>query len=135
GSVRYDVLCRNMGTIPVDATLTVMLGDSIALDSSSPAPSGTSGNTLTWALGELAPLQSTGLQINGTLSENLTLFDHVVTTVQIDPIAGDLVPEDNIVELDDQVVGSWDPNDIQVDPEMVLAAEVDDAVLDYTVRF
>ncbi|MBZ0205662.1 MAG: T9SS type A sorting domain-containing protein [Flavobacteriales bacterium] len=134
-SVRYDVLCRNMGTIPVDATLTVMLGDSIALDSSSPAPSGTSGNTLTWALGELAPLQSTGLQINGTLSENLTLFDHVVTTVQIDPIAGDLVPEDNIVELDDQVVGSWDPNDIQVDPEMVLAAEVDDAVLDYTVRF
>lgn len=133
--VRYDVLCRNMGTIPVDATLSLTLSDSIMLNSYTPVPIVTNGNTLTWALGELAPLQSTGVQVNGTLSVNLTLFDHVITSAQIDPIAGDLVPNDNMVVLSNAVVNSWDPNDIQVDPELLLMDEVDDAVLDYTIRF
>jgi hypothetical protein len=133
--VGYHLLCRNVGATPVDATLIVTLDDSIALNSASPAPDVINGNTLTWALGVLAPLQNAEIQINCTLSDSLTIFDQVLTTAQIDPIAGDLVPEDNIAQVSNEVVSSWDPNDILVVPELLLVDELDEAVLDYTIRF
>lgn len=133
--VRYDVLCRNAGTVAIDAGLSIVLDESLGFSSASPAPGSVAGNTLNWSLGTMLPLQNIQLSIYCTLSAEDTLGSQVVTTVEITPISGDLVPEDNSVTTNNQVVGSFDPNDILVDPAEVLDSDVADAVLDYTIRF
>lgn len=133
--VRYDVLCRNVGTTTVDAGLSLMLDDGLGLDSTSIATATISGNTLTWALGPMLPLQNILLSVYCTQSVADTLGSPVTTTAAITPIVGDLVPEDNSVTTNNQVVGSFDPNDILVDPATIDVLLLDDAVLDYTIRF
>ena len=133
--VRYDVLCRNVGTITADAGLSLVLDDGLSLDSASITPVSIAGNALAWALGPMLPLQNIQLSVYCTQSIADTLGSPVTTTVEITPIVGDLVPEDNTVTTSNQVVGSFDPNDIVVDPTEMLVDDVPDAVLDYTIRF
>jgi len=133
--VRYDVLCRNVGTVTTDAGLSLVLDDGLSLDSASITPGSVAGNTLTWALGPMLSLQNIQLSVYCTQSVADTLGSPVTTTAEITPIAGDLVPEDNTVTANNQVIGSFDPNDIVVDPTEVLVDDVADAVLDYTIRF
>ncbi|MCB9182557.1 MAG: T9SS type A sorting domain-containing protein [Flavobacteriales bacterium] len=133
--VRYDVLCRNVGTTTVDAGLSLVLDDGLGLDSTSIAIANVSGNTLTWALGPMLPLQNILLSVYCTQSAGDTLGSPVTTTATITPITGDLVPEDNSATTNNQVVGSFDPNDILVDPATIDVVLLDDAVLDYTIRF
>lgn len=133
--VRYQVLCRNVGTMTMDAGLSLVLDDGLGLDSASITPGSISGNTLTWALGPMLPLQNIQLSVYCTQSVADTLGSPVITTAEITPVVGDLVPEDNSVTTNNQVIGSFDPNDILVAPTEVLVNDVADAVLDYTIRF
>ncbi|MBK8340385.1 MAG: T9SS type A sorting domain-containing protein [Flavobacteriales bacterium] len=133
--VRYDVLCRNVGTMSVDADLSLVLDDGLGFDSTSIAPGSINGNMLTWALGPMLPLQNIQLSVYCTQSVADTLGSPVTTTTEITPIAGDLVPGDNTVTTNNQVTGSFDPNDILVEPTEVLVSALADAVLDYTIRF
>ena len=124
-----------MGTTTVDAGLSLVLDDGLGLDSTSIAIANVSGNTLTWALGPMLPLQNILLSVYCTQSAGDTLGSPVTTTATITPITGDLVPEDNSATTNNQVVGSFDPNDILVDPATIDVVLLDDAVLDYTIRF
>ncbi|MBP6389320.1 MAG: T9SS type A sorting domain-containing protein [Flavobacteriales bacterium] len=133
--VRYDVLCRNVGTMSVDADLSLVLDDGLGFDSTSIAPGSINGNMLTWALGPMLPLQNIQLSVYCTQSVADTLGSPVTTTAEITPIAGDLVPGDNTVTTNNQVTGSFDPNDILVEPTEVLVSALADAILDYTIRF
>ena len=133
--VRYDVLCRNVGTTTIDAGLSLVLDEGLAFDSTSITPANFVDNTLTWSLGPMLPLQNIQLSVYCTQSVADTLGSPVTTTAEITPILGDLVPEDNSVTTNDQVVGSFDPNDILVDPTEVRVEDVADVVLDYTIRF
>jgi len=133
--VRYDVLCRNVGTTTVDASLSLVLDEGLNFDSTSIATTNISGNMLTWSLGTMLPLQNIQLSVYCTQSVADTLGSPVVSTAEITPITGDLVPEDNTVTTDSQVIGSYDPNDILVDPAAILVQQLDDAILDYTIRF
>ena len=133
--VRYNVLCRNVGTMTVDADLSLVLDEGLSFDSTSFASASIVGNTITWALGPVLPLQNIQLSVYCTQSIADTLGSPVITTAEITPIVGDLVPEDNSATTNDQVSGSFDPNDILVDPTQVLVTELGDAVLDYTIRF
>ncbi|MBL0129378.1 MAG: T9SS type A sorting domain-containing protein [Flavobacteriales bacterium] len=133
--VRYDVLCRNVGTVTTDAGLSLVLDDGLSFDSASITPGSVAGNTLTWALGPMLPLQNIQLSVYCTQSVADTLGSPVTTTAEITPIAGDVVPEDNTVTTNNQVNGSFDPNDIVVDPTEMLVDDVADAMLDYTIHF
>lgn len=133
--VRYDVLCRNAGTMSTDADLSLMLDDGLAFDSTSLAPTGITGNTLTWSLGAMLPLHNIQLSVYCTQSVADTLGSPVTTTAEITPIAGDLVPVDNTVTTNNQVVGSFDPNDISVDPTLIDIDDLDRSTLDYLIRF
>jgi len=133
--VRYDVLCRNVGTMTTEAGLSLVLDDSLSLDSVSIPDASISGNTLTWALGSMLPLQNILLSVYCTQSVADTLGSPVTTTAEITPIVGDLVPADNSVNTNNQVTGSFDPNDIIVEPATIDQLLLDDAVLDYTIRF
>ncbi|MBK8500156.1 MAG: T9SS type A sorting domain-containing protein [Flavobacteriales bacterium] len=133
--MRYEVMCRNVGTMTIDAGLSLVLDDGLGFDSTSIAPASVAGNTLTWALGPMLPLQNIQLSVYCTQSVADTLGSPVTTTAEITPISGDLVPLDNSVTTNNQVVGSFDPNDIVVDPTEVLVDDLADTVLDYTIRF
>ncbi|MBK9275137.1 MAG: T9SS type A sorting domain-containing protein [Flavobacteriales bacterium] len=133
--VRYDVLCRNVGTTSVGADLSLALDDGLDFDSASIAPGSINGSMLTWALGPLLPLQNIQLAVYCTQSIGDTLGSPVTTTAEITPIAGDLVPGDNTVTTNNWVTGSFDPNDILVEPTEILVSTLADAVLDYTIRF
>lgn len=132
---KYHVLCRNTGTNSVDATLTLTLGDSLTFDSASVPPSMINGNTLTWLLGTMLPQQNVEVQLFCTLGDSLPLGSHVISTAQIDPVTGDDTPGNNESLADNEVVGSWDPNDIRVHPGTITDGELEGAVLDYVIRF
>lgn len=131
----YHVLCRNTGTSSMDAELVLTLDDSLTFDSASVAPSTVNGHTLTWALGTMFPLQNAEFRIFCTPVDSLSLGSHVHTSALINPVSGDNTPGNNISISDNEVVGSWDPNDIRVEPATIYNDELDSAVLDYVIRF
>jgi uncharacterized repeat protein (TIGR01451 family) len=133
--VRYDVLCRNVGTMTMEASLSLVLDEGLGLDSATATPGSIIGNTITWDLGAMLPLQNIQLSVYCTQSVADTLGSPVISTAEITPISGDLDPDDNMATTINQVVGSYDPNDILVDPTEMDADEVAEAVLDYTIRF
>ena len=133
--VRYDVLCRNVGTMTMEASLSLILDEGLGLDSATATPGSIIGNTITWDLGAMLPLQNIQLSVYCTQSVADTLGSPVISTAEITPISGDLDPDDNMATTINQVVGSYDPNDILVDPTEMDADEVAEAVLDYTIRF
>jgi len=59
----------------------------------------------------------------------------LVTTVSINPIAGDITEEDNTLTLEQTVVGSYDPNDISVLEGEEILIEDTDKYLHYLIRF
>lgn len=133
--VRYDVMCRNVGTITINATVSLALDDGLGFDGASITPESILGNTLTWILGPMSPLQNIQFSVDCTQSVADTLGSPVTTTAEITPIAGDLVPEDNSVTTNNQVVGSYDPNDISVEPTSIDIDHLGQSTLDYLIRF
>ena len=133
--VRYDVLCRNVGTITTNAGLSLALDEGLSLDSTSITPTSIAGNTLSWSLGPMPPLQNIQLVVYCTQSVADTLGSPVTSTAEVTPIIGDLVPGDNTVTTNNQVVGSFDPNDISVDPTLIDIDDLGRSSLDYLIRF
>lgn len=133
--VKYHVLCRNAGPNSVDATLFLTLGDSLSFDSATAVPSMTNGAMLSWTLGIMPPLQNVEFEVYCTLFDSLPLGSHVITTAQLNPVGGDDTPGNNESVADNEVVGSWDPNDIRVQPGSFADDELETAVLDYVIRF
>jgi hypothetical protein len=83
----------------------------------------------------MLPQQNVEVQLFCTLGDSLPLGSHVISTAQIDPVTGDDTPGNNESLADNEVVGSWDPNDIRVHPGTITDGELEGAVLDYVIRF
>jgi len=124
------LVANNIGTVTANPTLTFIIDPSLSFVSSVPAPSGVSGNTLTYNLSNLY----------ADSSQSVTITLHTPTTATIGaplqfsadlPFANDLNLSNNVDTLIDTVRSSYDPNDKTVnrplyfDPnkEMVYSVE------------
>jgi uncharacterized repeat protein (TIGR01451 family) len=128
--------CMNYGTTTVDASLSLTYEAAQAFVSSSIAPDQVTGQTLNWELPALqvGEVRSVSVLLSTPVSTPLgTIFLHVA---QADPLATDETPTNNVVQLPVAVVGSWDPNDKQVSPDILSPDDVADGKrVEYLVRF
>ena len=129
------VFCRNEGSQLTDGTLSVQLDAQQTYSNSQPA--GTlSGNTLTWQMPVLALGEVFTAHIWMYTPPSVPLGGAVVYSANVQTTPQDAVPENDNTGLVPTVVGAYDPNDIQVTPDLLTAEDIADATpVTYTIRF
>ncbi|MBH8570357.1 T9SS type A sorting domain-containing protein [Microvirga sp. STS02] len=134
-TTRYRLTVENVGTTTVaGGTATVTLDSRMAYISSTPSASRT-GQVLTWPYGSLAPFARQEFDVLFSLPTN-TVAGTVLNTAATAPLAADVVPADNTAALAQTVVGSYDPNSMEVNYERLTPAQISaQQPLDYTIHF
>lgn len=129
---RYAIAYENAGTVPVAATVKLVLPTDVTYESSSPAGTYTPGtHTVMWDLGMLQA------SVTGTISVTVRtavvpIGTELTASATIEPLAGDISPEDNTDSKTETVRGSYDPNMITVSPEPYVQPG---GILDCTIYF
>jgi Secretion system C-terminal sorting domain len=133
--VMYDVLCRNIGTTPVDATLDLSVSLALSVDALTPPASAVNGNELHWDLGVIAPLGHTHILVDATMSPDSLLGAMVTTVAHIGPIVIDQDTSNNTAVSIGGTITSFDPNAIHVDRKTLFEVELDNVDLEYLIQF
>jgi hypothetical protein len=114
----YKIIYKNKGNQNLSGAVNFTYDDAV-LDYVSAAPAYASSSTgqLGWNYSNLLPFESRGiivsLNINGPMeTPPVNNGDFLNYSVAITPTAGDETPADNIINFNQLVVGSFDPNDI-----------------------
>lgn len=135
----YNISYYNAGTVPVNATVTMIYDPQLFFDYSSPPATtiDTVAHIITWNVGVVQPGVSGWIWVDFVTSCTVLAGDAAFNTVTIQPIAGDAVPANNIDTLHQIATSSWDPNDKQVSPSGVGPQGLiyADQRLDYTIHF
>lgn len=127
---------RNVGTVPMDGSVTFTVDANQSFLSSSTAPDMQMGNTLTWDFVALAIGETRSVAIQVHTDASAPIGTTLLHSAMIDPLLTDQTPADNSAALADVVVGSYDPNDKHVLPTEATPAEVAAGLdLAYTIRF
>ena len=115
----YYVSVYNNGPLPANGILTWTHDPLVAVSNFSIAPTtfNPSNYTASWVLPTLLPGQGFFLNITGSISPSTPVGTPITTIAQVDPIANDQTPFDNIDTCIRSVTASFDPNDKQVTPE------------------
>ncbi len=129
----YQLRYHNVGTTTInDVTLRFLKTEEDNIVSATGTYT-VSGDTLIWSLGTLEPFSYGSYTITNTLSAAATLGASTLTQAWISPSADDATPENNVVSLNEEIIGSYDPNDKNVSPEV--SAPTENEPLEYTIRF
>ncbi|MEO8069435.1 MAG: T9SS type A sorting domain-containing protein [Flavobacteriales bacterium] len=126
----------NYGTQVQDGSVSFTIDPQLSFVSSTVPPDVVNGNTLTWNFTQLqlGEYRSIGLVLNTWSGASLgSVISHAVV---VDPLATDQTPLDNAIAYADSVVGSYDPNDKQVEPAQLTPAQVAAGErVNYTIHF
>jgi uncharacterized repeat protein (TIGR01451 family) len=127
---------QNVGTTDVTGTVRFTFDAQQSFVSAVPAPSSVNGNVIEWPLSVLMGSPGGSAYVVLHTDVSVTLGTELVMELVADPVATDETPEDNTVIITTPVVGSFDPNDITVDPgTMTLPELAEGKKLEYTIRF
>ena len=129
--------CQNIGLVAVDdAVLQVTLPGLLTYLSAILPPNVIIGNDYTWNLGTMLPGDIRLIKLElltpvGTpIGTGLNFFANIL------PVQSDQNPVNNFYSLTAWVVGSYDPNDKQVEPPYVTPGMLaNGAPFEYTIRF
>ncbi len=112
-ATQYLLRYENAGTTTIaNGLLNLIKAPTSDFDSASLIPSGVSGDTISWNIASLAPLQ------NNTITVYLHLLpppqnnigDTLILKASVSPLIGDSTPADNQTTIFQPVSGSFDPN-------------------------
>ncbi|MBP6826683.1 MAG: T9SS type A sorting domain-containing protein [Saprospiraceae bacterium] len=131
------ITCRNKGTVALNPVVVLSLDSAFYYSSATPLPDSLIGLfEMAWHLPTLEPFQSADIQVWGATLVPAVPGDIIQARASIYPVDQDMQPSDNIAELREIVVASYDPNDKQVSPENISPAQIADGErLTYTIRF
>lgn len=137
----YQLVYKNKGNQTLSGNLTFTFDDSI-LDfvTANPSVNSQSVNNLNWTYSNLLPFESRTILL--TLNVNspmetppVTIGDNLMYSATINPISGDETASDNTFNLNQTVMGSFDPNDkICLEGATISPAKVGD-YLHYIIHF
>lgn len=134
----YELVYRNVGTTLLTGNINLMFNDSkISFLTASETPSSQTSNSLTFDYDDLSPFQTRTIELtfNVAAPPITEIGDILLFTSEINPITGDFTENDNTFLLDQTVIGSFDPNDIQVlEGDQILLEDADE-YLHYIIRF
>lgn len=135
----YQLVVQNMGTQTVtNATVNLAFDNTLqTFLSASPVPAVTTANQLTFNIASLQPFQTAKINLTMQLFAPPVIDGDEISnfTATVVPDANDFTPDDNIFELAQTIVNSFDPNDKRVlQGEEILLSETNN-YLDYIIRF
>ncbi|HYV92313.1 MAG TPA: T9SS type A sorting domain-containing protein [Chitinophagales bacterium] len=123
---------RNIGTISLDGYINYSLDPKYIFLSSIPAPDSIAGNILSFNFSNLSPFEIRNVSLNLQLSNAAMIGDSLSSIATVYPISSDQNAIDNVFDLKQEVVGSYDPNEKTVEPSGDVAAG---NALTYTIFF
>ncbi len=134
----YQIIYNNIGTTSLDGSVVFEFDNTklTFLNATETVNSQTS-NTLAFNYTNLQPFESRIIDLNFNVSAPPTtqINDVLVYNATVNPTSGDATATDNVFTFNQTVIGSFDPNDIQVlEGEQVLFSDVD-KYLHYIIRF
>ena len=135
----YQLVVRNVGTETVsNGIATFNFDDTMqSFISASPSPDNSTATSLSFELNDINPFDTHYIDITmETLPPPTVNGDDILSfSADVVPQSGDLTPDDNIYELEQVVVNSFDPNDKQVMQGDEIYIDDIDQYLDYRIRF
>lgn len=136
--IEYFLVYKNVGTTVLSGSVTLEFDDSRQqFLGATPINSTINGNLITWNFTDLLPFQSKiiNLSFNNFPPPTNEDGDILSFTATINPITGDVTPDDNVYIVNQILLNSQDPNDKIVNQGFeIQVSEVGD-YLDYMVRF
>lgn len=134
----YRIVYRNKGTAVSNGSIHFEYNNNkLSLVTASPFVSSQTANTLTFDFANLNPFETRTINLHFSVMTPPTtnINDVLVSTVTANPVSGDQTEADNTHTLNQTVIGSYDPNDINcLEGNQVLIANVD-KYLHYVIRF
>ena len=134
----YQLVFHNVGTTQLDGNIVLDFDNSkLSFLSASETISSQTTNSLTFNYSSLDPFETRtiNLEFNVLAPPTTNIGDVLTFTATINPILGDNTENDNIFELNQTVIGSYDPNDIQVLEGNQILIDDADEYLHYIIRF
>ncbi len=110
----YMIVYGNNGTDTVPAgTVQFVPSNFVTVNSTDPIASSTSGDTLRWDYVNLGPHDTSFIIVHATIMAPpaVNIGDTLTSSASISPLGLDNEPKDNNFILNEDVVGSFDPND------------------------
>jgi len=132
----YKLILKNEGTTQLSGTV-VLDFDATLLNFSTASTSTASqtANSLTFNYTDLNPFQTNAIIVNFNVSANANLDDVLNFNTTINPINGDNTPENNTYILNQNIVNSYDPNDIHILEGPRIKFENVNQYVHYLIRF
>jgi uncharacterized repeat protein (TIGR01451 family) len=136
----YKIIYKNKGNQVLSGQITFTYNDDVLDISGTPSETSVATGSLTWDYNGLQPFESRELfvtfKVNSPMETPPVNLDDVLTfTASITPTSGDETPEDNTFELNQIVVGSFDPNDITCLEGKTVNPEKIGEYLHYNINF
>ncbi|MEM6717994.1 MAG: T9SS type A sorting domain-containing protein [Bacteroidota bacterium] len=134
----YRIVYKNMGTTQATGNITFQFDDTkLQLLNSSETINSQTANTLTFNYANLNPFETKtiDLEFNVFAPPTTNIDDILLATATINPVTGDNTEDDNVFELEQLVIGSYDPNDISVLEGDEILIEDANKYLHYLIRF
>ena len=134
----YTIVYKNEGTTQLSGTV-VFEYDTAKLQflSASETVNAQTSNTLSFSYTALNPFETKtiDLMFNVYAPPTTNIGEILNTTATINPVSGDNTQEDNSYTLQQTLIGSYDPNDIQVLEGDQVLLENADKYVHYVIRF
>jgi hypothetical protein len=134
----YQIVYQNIGTTQLSGSVSFEFDDTkLQFLSASETVTSQTANTLNFDFTDLNPFETRTIDLEfNVFAPPITNIDDVlVSTATINPVSGDETEEDNTFELNQTVIGSYDPNDITVLEGDEIFIEDADKYLHYLIRF
>ncbi|WP_344828451.1 T9SS type A sorting domain-containing protein [Chryseobacterium ginsenosidimutans] len=137
----YKIIWRNKGNTTLSGNATLSFDASKMSFVSSVLPSSVTGNLVTFNFTNLKPYQNTSSEITFTINtptnptNPVNNGDILNFTAGVNPVLGDVNPDDNQFVYKQTVVGSFDPNDITCLEGNLIPLSMVGKYLHYIVNF
>ncbi len=136
--VRYKLVYENVGTTQLSGNVELDFdGALVIFVEATPAETSVSGNTISWDYSNLKPFENQTIEVIFDVAQPPIVEegDVLAFIARVNPISGDAAPDDNVFNLNQIAINSFDPNDKQVLEGYQVLIEDADEYLHYVVRF
>ncbi|MBC8753352.1 T9SS type A sorting domain-containing protein [Kordia sp. YSTF-M3] len=134
----YQIVYNNVGTTLLSGNVTFQYDNTkLQFLNASETVNSQTANTLTFNFTGLNQFETRTIDLDFNVFPPPTtnIGEILSATATINPISGDNTPGDNVFTLNQTVIGSYDPNDIQVLEGDRILLEDADKYLHYIIRF
>lgn len=138
GFITYvGVRVKNNGTIPMSGTATLYYDSQLQYQGNLDGGTHDVGNyKVTFPFTGLHASQSKTFYTQVLVPASMPLGTRLLHLAQVDPVVGDVTPNDNYAVVTDRVTGGYDPNDKAVSPGLNAEGFIaPDQQLRYRIRF